>query len=116
MAVGNPTLHRYDQSEIITFLKVFQKKLLALNLPVDKVILYGSYARNQQTEQSDIDICILVPDALTELQDVSTKIRYQAYRTGRDMDIVVYRKTDYQKNKLSPLIHEIKKHGLDISK
>jgi len=31
-------------------------------LPVDKVVLYGSYARGNATELSDIDICFFLRD------------------------------------------------------
>ena len=35
---------------------------------VDSVLLYGSYAENQQTARSDIDICIVAPKLKTPSQ------------------------------------------------
>ena len=35
---------------------------------VDSVLLYGSYAKNQQTARSDIDICIVAPKLKTSSQ------------------------------------------------
>ena len=33
---------------------------------LDKVILYGSYARGEQTPDSDIDVAVLLKDGITE--------------------------------------------------
>ena len=35
---------------------------------VDSILLYGSYAENQQTARSDIDICIVAPKLKTPSQ------------------------------------------------
>ena len=33
---------------------------------LDKVILYGSYARGEQTDESDVDIALMIKDVVTE--------------------------------------------------
>ena len=50
-------------------------------MPVDKVVLFGSYAKGIATEQSDIDICFFLPnfagkrrvDVLYKLLDLTHK-------------------------------------------
>jgi len=43
---------------------IFQYLLLLTqdNLRISKVLLYGSYAKNRATKDSDIDLCIISPD------------------------------------------------------
>jgi predicted nucleotidyltransferase len=48
-------------------LKLFGEKL-------SQLILYGSYARNEQDPQSDIDIMILVDESETKLREYRCKI------------------------------------------
>ena len=46
-----------NQIEIIALVKKFVYKMKNLNL--DKVILFGSYARNKQRKNSDVDLLII---------------------------------------------------------
>lgn len=48
-----------DVQEIILKIKDVIRKIE----PDAKVILYGSYARGEQTESSDIDVLVLLPDS-----------------------------------------------------
>jgi predicted nucleotidyltransferase len=54
--------------KIIEFLKAHKKKLKD-DFGVTKIALFGSYARGQQTKESDIDV-------LVELKDVDFKKRF----------------------------------------
>ena len=38
--------------------KNFTKELIAHGIPLERVVLYGSYARNEQRENSDIDVAL----------------------------------------------------------
>jgi predicted nucleotidyltransferase len=40
----------------------FANELRQLAIPLRKVILFGSHARNEQREESDIDVAIVSPD------------------------------------------------------
>jgi uncharacterized protein len=48
-----------DKDEIIKKLKDY-KILIQSYFDLDKLILFGSYSRNEQTEDSDIDVAIVV--------------------------------------------------------
>ena len=48
-----------DKSEIIIKLKKY-KKLLSQQMSFDKMILFGSYAKGNQREDSDVDVAIVV--------------------------------------------------------
>lgn len=47
-----------DKREVIKLVKMY-KDLLAEYIKFDKVYLYGSYANNTYTENSDIDVAII---------------------------------------------------------
>lgn len=48
-----------DNSEIITKISKY-KLLLSKYFDIDKVVLFGSYAKGNQHEYSDIDVAIIV--------------------------------------------------------
>ncbi len=47
------------QDAVIKILKQFKKRLEALNIQVEQLILYGSYANGTAHEGSDIDIVVI---------------------------------------------------------
>ena len=63
-----------------------------------KLAIFGSFARGEQTEKSDIDILVdfSEPISLFDLGGLYEEIKE---KTGRDVDIVTYRS-------ISPLIRE----------
>ena len=48
----------FTREVAINKVKDFTNELLDAGIVLDKVILYGSYARNQQKEDSDIDVAL----------------------------------------------------------
>ncbi len=58
-----------QQNEIINYLKV-QKQFFAEQFNILKIGIFGSYARNEQTENSDIDILI---EMQPETEDIFEK-------------------------------------------
>jgi len=51
-----------DKEEVINKLKAY-KILVKSHLEIDKMYLFGSYARNTNTNESDIDVAIIVNKA-----------------------------------------------------
>ncbi|MCK4745183.1 nucleotidyltransferase domain-containing protein [Candidatus Parcubacteria bacterium] len=84
------------------------------NLPIKKVILFGSYAKNSQREWSDIDLCIISPKfknswkALDYLWD--KRIIFDAKYT---IEPIGFNPKDFN-DKYSSLINEIKTTGIEI--
>lgn len=46
--------------EIESICKQYYTNLLKLGIPVEKVILFGSYARSKQNRDSDIDLAVIL--------------------------------------------------------
>jgi uncharacterized protein len=54
-------LHKLTQHEINSLINEFRNYALAkYKENIDKIYLYGSYARGDNDEESDIDICVIV--------------------------------------------------------
>ena len=90
----------------------YVKELKGDRLPIQKVILYGSYAKGRAGKWSDIDICIISSafrkkDALEYLWKMKTK---------RDIKTMISPVGFHPKDFIdeSPLVWEIKKTGREI--
>lgn len=92
----------------------FGRSLKRSGIPINKLVIFGSYAKNKATKESDIDVCVVSPnfgkDQIDEMQYL-----FKARRNidGRiepyPVSIDEYRELE------SPLIWEIKKYGFEIS-
>ena len=69
--------------------KIVQQLLDYNNLSVAEIILYGSYARGDANEESDIDIMILCNDDKDRVQEYEKDIWHQVDHVGFDNDIMI---------------------------
>jgi len=90
---------------------------------VYKIILFGSYARGTATEDSDIDLVVIldtdkfaktVDERLDRRRPISTALLEVNYQFP--MDIIVYSKGEFEflDKKESDFIREIKNTGIEI--
>lgn len=70
-----------DKNEIIRIVKIFALKV-ANEFLVKKVILFGSYANETFTENSDIDVAVV----LKGLEDDLLTSEFRLYKIRRDID------------------------------
>ena len=52
---------KFSKEEIGTLVDGFKKKLESMNVPISKMYLYGSYAKNNARADSDVDVCVISP-------------------------------------------------------
>lgn len=102
------------QKEIITLIRDFVKRLSQEGIPVDKAFLYGSYARGEENEESDIDI-MLVSEIFDGNDDQTIG---KTWRISRSVDVrlepyTVGRKR-FLNDQYSPLLQLVKKEGLEV--
>ena len=69
--------------------KVVQTVTESLGNRLDKVILYGSYARNENDESSDIDIMVLADISFDEAERLDMLFTHFTNQLGMKFDIVV---------------------------
>ena len=91
----------------------FRKLLEEEGTPVEKLILFGSYARGKAGKESDIDLCIISSefgkDSIEELQFLLRKTR----KIDTRIEPIPVSPQEYREMD-SPLIVEIKKFGREI--
>lgn len=90
------------------------KKLLGESkIRFEKMILFGSHAKGLATNRSDIDLCLVVGNK-TDILRTRIDANSIAGRNGINADIVVTSVQDWKKDMISPLLHEIRTHGIPL--
>lgn len=92
------------------------KQLVNLAEPSATVILYGSYARGQENEQSDIDVLILVDNEKITYND-EQRIKYPLYdlefETGKIISPLILSRNDWETRHVeTPFYKNVKKDGV----
>lgn len=95
--------------------KEYIRVLEADDIFIEKVILYGSYAKGNPHQDSDIDICL-----------ISKKFGKDSHQEGKylfrklwqlknaNLEPVGYSPKDFYSKNCSPLINEIQKNGIEL--
>ena len=100
-----------DKTEILRSIKESVHEIE----PQAEVILFGSRARNEASDESDWDILILVPYPvnLGEEQKFRHKLFDIELEYGQAISTFVYSKSDWQtRHKVTPLYQNIERDGL----
>ncbi len=102
------------QREVIKILKEYLHILEESGIYIQKAFLYGSYARNDANEQSDIDV-MLISEIFDKNDDkqigkiwrLTTKIntRIEPYTVGINR---------FLKDDVSPLLEIVRREGIEI--
>lgn len=81
-----------------------------------QVFLFGSHARGEQTEDSDYDLLLVVPDDASDERKRSL-LAYRALRgTGVATDVIVWTKSDFEERLRVPasLPSTVKREGREL--
>ena len=81
--------------------------LIRDTMPVDMIILYGSYARGTERNDSDIDIAVVVDELHGDFLDISS----QLFSLTREVDTNIEPKLIIRKNNRSGFLESILKYG-----
>lgn len=104
-----------SRREINSLIKKIAKTAKKDKMPLSKVFVFGSYAKNKMRKGSDLDLCFISPtfkDTIKAEAYLRTKIYFSSPKINIPFDIVAYRPIDF--NETVPLVYEIKKHGKEI--
>jgi len=98
--------------------KIIYQYLLLLkqdNLRISKVLLYGSYAKNRATKDSDIDLCIISPDFGKNKAKEMSYLLKKAYKINLLIEPIPLSPSEWEEKDYLPLIAEIKKYGIEVT-
>lgn len=76
-----------DRQKVLNSFSKIVKRILGKNL--SKIIVYGSFARGDYTETSDIDIMILTTFSQSEIEQIENQIFDLAYDFELEYGIVI---------------------------
>ncbi|OGQ44561.1 MAG: hypothetical protein A3H42_06190 [Deltaproteobacteria bacterium RIFCSPLOWO2_02_FULL_46_8] len=82
-------------------------------LPIQKVYLFGSYARGNPHRWSDIDLCVVSPRFTDPWKATQYLWSKRTTDRGRTIEPVGFSPKDFQHE--SPLTREIKKTGIEVA-
>ncbi len=88
------------------------------NLNYEKIILFGSRARGDFSEESDYDILIVLQDSISirEKMESSAKLRREIAKMGIDADIIIKSReeVEYYKNKIGSIVRNALREGVAL--
>ncbi len=95
--------------------KIIDKYLASLkenNIPINQAILFGSYAKGNYNEWSDIDLALVSDVFQGNRIDDRSKIRLITLQVSSDIEVLPYRTQDF--NSDDPFVKEIMETGVSI--
>lgn len=112
----NSTEYKSYQVPLRTILKVNPLvRLLQGYEDINQIILFGSYARNQQTSQSDIDLLVIVhKDLEKSTYQYSSELMSHLTSNGVDLDVQILVRTDESLEANPILKHNLNREGVII--
>jgi predicted nucleotidyltransferase len=101
-----------DKDDAIRLSSRYLRKLKRNDIPVLKAWMFGSYAKGNFNEDSDIDLAIVLPD---EQLSFDMDVRLMTLRTGEETMIETHAYSPNDFNGESPVISQIKKFGIPVT-
>lgn len=92
----------------------YREALEQHGIPVAKLLLYGSRARGDHHRDSDIDICVISSKLGKQVIQEGVLISTIAHTIDPLIEVTLFSLKDWKSNRTSPLLHEIRKHGIEI--
>lgn len=99
------------QQSVILQLRRFAEELRQQHVPLRQIILFGSFARNEQHEYSDIDVA-LIADTFTGAAFID--IKPFVHILVKHVDIEPHTFSPEQFTDWNPFVQEIKRTGIVI--
>ena len=104
-----------DRNGAIKLIRQFILSCAENNLPIDKVILFGSVSRNEAGKWSDIDVAFFSKNFVGNRFADSHLLNQIAVKKKDFLKIESHPyPTSYFKNETDPMVSEIKKTGIEI--
>lgn len=99
--------------EIKDILKIFLEKLSESNIRIEKAVLFGSYAKNLNREDSDIDIALVSQDFSGNPYLDNELIRKAKFAASYSIEAHTFTVEEFKEG--NPFINEILSYGITIN-
>ena len=92
------------------------KQIVVALDPTAQVVLYGSYARNEENTDSDIDVLILLEKEHLSFEDkkrIAWPLYHLEIENGTTISPLVLSRSEWHgRFRISPFYHEVQKQGV----
>ena len=92
----------------------FHAILTKYGIDVDKIVLYGSYAKGRNHEDNDIDVAVVSRDFGKDRTEEGMLLFRLAGELDSRLEPVPISLDSYEHDTWNPLIYEIKENGVEI--
>ncbi len=103
------------KEEIIKIIKKYAEKLREKGVNFQKIILFGSYAANRETRDSDIDVAVVSENFGKDRFDERVLLSKIAYYVDARIEPHPVSLKDFTEDTWQTIIHEIKSKGTEIA-
>jgi predicted nucleotidyltransferase len=100
--------------EAVKSIKKFIKALKQKGITVDRVILYGSYAKGKTRPDSDIDVAVISKNFGKDQVEEGMTLFRVAGKIDPRLEPIPISSESYQNDTWVPLIYEIKEKGIEL--
>ena len=100
--------------EAVKSIKKFIKALKQEGITVDRVILYGSYARGKTRSDIDIDVAVISKNFGKDRVEEGMTLFRVAGKIDPRLEPIPISSESYQNDTWVPLIYEIKEKGIEL--
>lgn len=98
----------------VRIVRKFIKALKQEGITVDRVILYGSYARGKTRSDSDIDVAVISKNFGKDRVEEGMTLFRVAGKIDPRLEPIPISSESYQNDTWVPLIYEIKEKGIEL--
>ena len=102
------------KNQSIKIVRKFIKALKQEGITVDRVILYGSYARGKTRSDSDIDVAVISKNFGKDRVEEGMTLFRVAGKIDPRLEPIPISSESYQNDTWVPLIYEIKEKGIEL--
>ena len=87
---------------------------MALGQSVE-VILYGSSARGQATEESDIDLLVILPCRTSQVENLLDEVAWEiGFQAGKILSVIPVGEDELPLLQASPFLQHVRQEGIPI--
>ncbi len=101
------------KKEIKNIVLEYRKRIENSGIPVERMVLFGSYARGKARKDSDIDICVISSKLGKDEMSEIGKLNFLHWKLDNRIEAHPVSSKDY-KTIATPFISEIQKYGIEI--
>jgi len=103
------------KGKVIRVIKEFINALKQEGITIDRIVLYGSYARGHVRPDSDIDVAVISKDFGKDRVEEGMTLFRIAGKIDPHLEPVPFSTEMYENDTWIPLIYEIREKGVELS-